>query len=134
MATLHIEINIFLEDYFSKFGFGDGDGTGAVDAGYEYRSTAITILNRLFAQTNWDLKANEIEYNSCHNNCRLVICKGDREIYYDEGCIESVVEEGIKKEKFLSLMAEASLLFDAAVEGCPRTNESTEDPHETEES
>jgi hypothetical protein len=69
-----IEIYFNLSDYFSKYGFGDGDERAASEWGYSLRDDAAEILEKsLHARgfAKYTVKGEDI--GSIHNECYLVI-------------------------------------------------------------
>lgn len=72
MPSKRVSVTFDLTDYFSKFGFGDGDDGAAVDAGYENRCLAIRIINEEFKKAAVaGINAIESDIGSMHNNCRI---------------------------------------------------------------
>ena len=66
MPEIYYPIYISLDEYFSKYGFDDGSEEWI---GWQHRETALEILNKHLKDT--DIRAEEIDVNSCHNNCRI---------------------------------------------------------------
>lgn len=75
MPEIYRNIYIGLEDYFSKFGFDDGNEEGI---GWNNRDLAIRILNKHLKV--FKIKADEIDVSSGHNNCQIAFYKEDKEI------------------------------------------------------
>lgn len=71
MAQVFVEAWVALEDYFSKYGFGDGDDGASTDLGFQYRATAIDIVNEALKKWKLPFLAQESDTSSIHNNCRI---------------------------------------------------------------
>jgi hypothetical protein len=72
-VKIPIVVSFDLSDYFSKFGFGDGDDSAALEFGYQYRELAIEIINRNLERVGTWWRATEWEVSSMHNNCLIKI-------------------------------------------------------------
>jgi hypothetical protein len=68
-----VKVEIGLEEYFSKYGFGDGDDGAAVDYGYGLREQAIKILDEEMAKLKLPIKAETYDTMSCHNQCQIIL-------------------------------------------------------------
>ena len=140
MAKVTLEVEFSLDDYFTKFGFNDGNGGAEESQGYDHMFRAIRILNHKFRMHELPLEADSYEVGSCHNNCRIKIDKvgpdAEEDIYTDEDDLDCLPEHGINIAAFKRAFQEASDWFDAAVEGSRETPEdtkpdcSTDDPLE----
>ena len=122
MAKITLEVEFYLDDYFTKFGFNDGNGGAEESEGYSNQHDAVKILNAKFAEHGLPLEADEYEVGSCHNNCRIWIDKagadaGNNPLYTDEDDLDKVVEAGIDKDIFCKAFNEARIWFDEMVEG-----------------
>jgi hypothetical protein len=71
MATAKVEVTFELDDYFSKFGFGDGDDGAAVDLGYRWRDAVVEQLNKGFKKYKLPIVARAVDYGSMHNQCLI---------------------------------------------------------------
>lgn len=72
MPKLMVETYFDLGDYFNKYGFGDGDDGTAKDAGYNWRFTAIEILNSEFKRSKLGIVFDdEGPESSLHNSCTI---------------------------------------------------------------
>ena len=83
MPEIYHKIYISLEEFFSKYGFDDGNEEGI---GWEHRGTAIEILNKHLKP--FGIKADEIDVTSSHNNCHIAFFNKDNkeiEIGYSDG-------------------------------------------------
>lgn len=104
MAKVKVEVEFTLDDYFSKYGFGDGDDGAASDYGYSYRDVTVEALNKAFKKYKLPLRADIDEVSSIHNNCRIAVYRVDgteeNEIDIDEGDSDSLSNTervGLKK-------------------------------------
>lgn len=75
MAKLKVVIELNFEEYFNKWGFGDGDGPEQHWA-FDHRQAAIDCLNEEFEKRGLKSRAEEFDPGSIHNCCRILI-KGD---------------------------------------------------------
>lgn len=76
MAKVTISVEFGLDDYFSKYGFGDGDDGASSDLGYEHRESVVDKLNEEFKKVGLPLKAEAEDYGSIHNNCIISVKHG----------------------------------------------------------
>lgn len=69
MIKLDIPIQFDFTDYFSKWGFGDGDGF--VNVGYALRELAEECINAQFKAVKLPVQTAELDHGGIHNNCRI---------------------------------------------------------------
>lgn len=115
MPKLMVETYFDLSDYFNKYGFGDGDDGTAKDAGYNWRDTAIEILNSEFKRSKLEIVFNDEGpesslHNSCTIGCRLVGVQ-ELELTADEDvmCTSNIqfVEDDKANEKYAERVQKA---------------------------
>jgi len=85
MATITVTMEIDFGDYFTKFGFGDGDGP-ELNYGYHFRPTAIRLFNEALKKYRVrGIKAVDIDPGNIHNNCQIALSTGKKDDYVDIG-------------------------------------------------
>lgn len=99
-----------LTDYFSKWGFGDGDDGVLQDLAYKNRERVIRLLNEEFKKAGLPIKADEAGGGSIHNNCRIQMIRTDLEGDDDECSIDWDYNQdkslaGLNKKKFAAALA-----------------------------
>lgn len=94
-----------LTDYFSKFGFGDGDDSILQDLAHTNRELVIGFLNEEFTKAALPLKAEGYEGSSIHNNCRIDIKRTDQDVEIDWDYDLEKTMGGLKKKFDLALSA-----------------------------
>lgn len=119
MPRRQVEVVIELWDYFSKFGFGDGDDGAAVDMGHEFRQQAIGTVNRHLAAVGVvGIEAVECDPCSIHNNCRIELVYTDEHqnelkdyIEVHDGTVSGIDDPGLQA-KVATALALAKAEFD----------------------
>lgn len=76
MATLKIKVQFTLDDYFQKFGFGDGgdadaESGAAYSMGWGMREKAVDLLNAELKKRKLPITAISAEVGGMHNNCQI---------------------------------------------------------------
>ena len=67
---------ISLDDYFNKWGFGDGDDAVATEAGYANRNRAIRLLREEIRAVGLTIFVSDMDGGGIHNNCRIALYNG----------------------------------------------------------
>lgn len=78
MAIVTRTGDLELSDYFNKSGFSDGDDLVAKDAGVDWRSHAVELLNEIMKAKGLKWKAEEQDINSIHNTIYIKIMDEER--------------------------------------------------------
>lgn len=78
MPEIYLKEDIYIEDYFCKFGFDDG---AEEHIGWNFRETAMDILNKHLNPLN--IKVQKEDISSSHNNCRLGFYSNNKELEID---------------------------------------------------
>jgi hypothetical protein len=73
MASKSMVVEFCLDDYFSEYGFGDGDDGAAKDLGYQYRDGVVDKLNKGFKHHKLPLLAYNAEHMTIHNECMIEV-------------------------------------------------------------
>ena len=77
MPRKMVEVEWSLDDYFSKFGFGDGDNADAKDMGRTYIEQAQQLVNEALEVLKLPYRCEQLEVVTMHNDCRLELLKKD---------------------------------------------------------
>lgn len=72
MPEINFPIEIYLSEFFDKYGFEDGQQEWI---GWQFRATALDILNKHLCST--PIHAEEIDGSSSHNNCQIALFYND---------------------------------------------------------
>lgn len=71
MPKKTIEVSVELGDYFSKYGFGDGDDGAAIELGWTYLDNMVAFFNKEFKRAKLKLVARRANLMSIHNECQI---------------------------------------------------------------
>jgi hypothetical protein len=116
MPSVTRKLEVPFKDFFSKYGFNDGDGPEGQIA-YDYRQRAIDILNREFKRLKLPYKATDADYGSIHNNCRIEIqtLAGEEvEIYESDPWDFGGEDDDPKTQAIIQALDAAEKAFDAS--------------------
>lgn len=120
MPRRTLDVHIEMWDYFSNYGFGNGDDSAAVNMGYEFRPQAVDIINRCLAAVGVDcIRAVECDPGGSNNNCCIELIRTDDHRTEAGDCIDILegVVSGIYdpdlKAKVVRAISMANAEFDA---------------------
>ena len=93
MASIVVETEFDLSDYFSKYGFGDGDDSVAKRAGEDFINLATEVLQKTLTKykVKWTLKPSIYEQSSFHNDLLIVASdENGQDLEFEADC-ESLI-------------------------------------------
>lgn len=112
-------VQISLEEYFEKYGFGDGDDGAINNVAYAHRDLAMRLIREEAQHLGLRIHIQEYDGGSIHNNCRISLFNGpsqsDFEISIDEGKVTDSDLSPSSARRLERAIALASRRFDVEV-------------------